>query len=80
MLQGTAADGFKIALIKLDGRIGGQDARIVHILHDEVIVEVRTDIADSVVATVKNCLAKAFNDILPEVPFVVDPEISDSWG
>ena len=79
-VQGTAADGFKIALINLDRQLDGQDARIVHILHDEVIVEARTDIVDFVAVTVKNCMEKAFNDILPEVPFVVEPEIRDSWG
>jgi DNA polymerase-1 len=40
-VQGTAADGFKMALIRLDDELAGQDARIVHILHDEVIVEAR---------------------------------------
>jgi hypothetical protein len=79
-VQGTAADGFKITLINLHDQIGGKDARIVHILHDEVIVEARTDIAESVAVMVKNCMEKAFNDILPEVQFVVEPEIRDSWG
>jgi len=79
-IQGTAADGFKIALIDLDDQIAGKDARIVHILHDEVIVEARVDFVESVAVTVKNCMEKAFCDILPEVPFVVEPEIRDSWG
>ena len=52
-IQGTAADGFKMALINLDDQIAGQDALIVHILHDEVIVEARKDIAESVAVTVK---------------------------
>jgi len=67
-------------LINLDDLLAGQDARVVHILHDEVIVEARTDIADSVAVTVKNFMEKAFNDILPEVRFVVEPEIRESWG
>jgi DNA polymerase-1 len=79
-VQGTAADGFKLALINLDRQLDGQNACIVHILHDEVIVEARADIVDSVAETVKECMENAFNDILPEVPFVVEPEIRDSWG
>lgn len=79
-VQGTAADGFKLALINLDRQLDGQDARIVHILHDEVIVEARTDIVDSVAVGVKSCMEKPFADIFPEVPFVVEPEIRDSWG
>jgi DNA polymerase I-like protein with 3'-5' exonuclease and polymerase domains len=79
-VQGTGADGFKLALINLDGQLAGRDARIVHILHNEVIVEARADIVESVAVTVKNCMEKAFNDILPEVPFIVEPEIRDFWG
>ena len=37
-IQGPAADGFKSALIDLD-------SQIVHIFHDEIIVEAREDIA-----------------------------------
>ena len=79
-VQGTAADGFKLALINIDRQLDGQDASIVHILHDEVIVEARTDIVDSVAVAVKNCMEKAFIDILPGVPFVVEPEKRESWG
>jgi len=31
----SPADGFKLALIYLDDKLAGQDARIVHILHKE---------------------------------------------
>jgi DNA polymerase I-like protein with 3'-5' exonuclease and polymerase domains len=79
-VQGTAADGFKRALIELNEQLEGMDATIVHILHDEMIVEARDDIADSVALTVRSCMEKAFRDILPEVPFVVEPIIRDSWG
>jgi DNA polymerase-1 len=79
-VQGTAADGFKMALIRLDDELGDQDARIVHILHDEVIVEASEDNADSVGVTVKNCMERAFKDILPNVPMVVEPMAWDSWG
>ena len=79
-VQGTAADGFKLALIKLDGKLSGLDAKIVHILHDEIIVEAKDDIADAVAVTVKNCMERAFINMLPGVPFVVVPEVKDSWG
>ena len=79
-VQGTAADGFKLALINMDEQLTEHDARIVHILHDEVIVETRGDIAGSVMVIVKGCMEMAFREILPEVPFVVEPEIRESWG
>ena len=79
-VQGTAADGFKLALLELDDQLAGQHAGIVHILHDEVIVEAREDIADDAAMTVKSCMEQAFKDILPEVPMVVEPVIRVSWG
>jgi len=79
-VQGTAADGFKIALIYLNEQLAERDAQIVHILHDEVIIEARDAIADDVADTVKHCMEKAFKMILPNVPFVVEPEIRESWG
>ena len=79
-VQGTAADGFKMALIQLDDELTGKDARIVHILHDEVIVEAREDIADTVVVIVRDCMEQAFKGMVPNVPMVVKPVVRDSWG
>jgi DNA polymerase-1 len=79
-VQGTAADGFKIALIQLDEELAGHDARIVHILHDEVIVEAREDIVDTVSATVKNCMERSFKGVLPNMPMVVEPVIRGAWA
>jgi len=78
-VQGTAADGFKLALIELDKRLAVQDASIVHILHDEVIVEVKEDIAAVVAVTVKSILEQAYKGVLPDIPMVVEPMIRDSW-
>jgi DNA polymerase-1 len=79
-VQGTAAEGFKIALIYLDKQLAGQDARIVHILHDEVIVEAKAEVVNDVAAIVKTCMEAAFNKLIINVPFEVEPEIKDSWG
>jgi DNA polymerase-1 len=79
-VQGTAADGFKLALIYLDEKLKDSDAQIVHILHDEVIVEAKADIADDVAKIVKTCMEDAFEKLIPNVPFKVEPGIKDSWG
>ena len=78
-VQGTAADGFKLALIELDKQLVGQNVSIVHVLHDEVIVEAREGIADVVAVTVKDIMEQAFNRMLPDVPMIVKPVIGDSW-
>ena len=79
-VQATAADGFKLALIKLDKQLDGKDARIVHILHDEVIIEAKEDIADVLADRVKNIMEQSFKEVLPEVPMVVEPVVRSSWG
>ena len=79
-VQGTAADGFKLALIRLDDKLADQGARIVHILHDEVIVEAKEAIADSVAVIVGRYMEQAFKDMLPGVAMVVGPGIRDTWG
>ena len=76
-MQGTGADGFKTALIDLDRQLVGQDAQVVHILHDEIIVEARKDIAGEIAVTMKNSMERAFTEIFPDILFVVTPEIRD---
>jgi DNA polymerase-1 len=38
-IQGTAGDIAKLALAQLPGELQGTDARIVSMVHDEIIVE-----------------------------------------
>jgi DNA polymerase I len=79
-MQGIASDGFKLALIELDEKLADMDAQIVHVMHDEIIFEAREDVADHVAAVAKECMERTFAEIFPEVPFVVNPKIRDTWG
>ena len=47
--------------------------------HDEIIVEARDGIEDQVREIVKESMENAFKQIIPEVPFVAEPKIADSW-
>ena len=51
-----------------------------YFLHDEIIVEARDVIEDQVRVIVKESMEEAFKKIIPEVPFVVEPRVADSWG
>ena len=79
-IQSNASDVFKIALLDLHKKLEELDARIVHIIHDEIIVEAGEDIADDVSKLVKECMEKAYEKMLPNCPFLVEPKITDSWG
>ncbi|MGA2939582.1 MAG: DNA polymerase [Syntrophobacteraceae bacterium] len=79
-VQATDADGFKLALIDISGKLNGLDASIVHTQHDEIIVETRDDIADQVRVIVKESMEEALERIVPEVPFVAEVRVAEAWG
>jgi len=79
-VQATGADGFKLALIHISEKLNGLDARIVHTQHDEIIVEVRDDIANRVKAIVAESMEEALERIIPEVPFVAEIRVAEAWG
>ena len=78
-IQGTASDGFKLALIALDERLQGLDAKIVHLLHDEIIVEAKAQMAETVAEIMKESMEEAFKPIFQEVPFVVELRVAEVW-
>ena len=79
-IQANGADGFKLALCLISSGLEGMDARIVHTLHDEIIVEARDGIEDQVKVIVKESMEAAFGKIIPEVPFVAEPRVAEAWG
>ncbi len=79
-VQATGTDGFKLALIHISEKLNGLNARIVHTQQDEIIIETRHDIAGQVQAIVKESMEEALNRIIPEIPFVADIRMADSWG
>jgi DNA polymerase I-like protein with 3'-5' exonuclease and polymerase domains len=46
LVQINGADGFKLVLINVSEKLNGLDTCVVHPEHDEIIVEVREDIAN----------------------------------
>jgi DNA polymerase I-like protein with 3'-5' exonuclease and polymerase domains len=77
-VQTHGADGFKLALINISEKLDGLDASIVNTQHDEIIVAARDGIEDHVLEIVKESMEEAFRQIIPEVPFIVEPKIADS--
>jgi len=79
-IQGTGADGFKMALIKIDERLRNMDAQIVHIIHDEIIVEARSEDVENVAVIMKDSMEKSLSCVLPDIEFKVEPIIRETWG
>ncbi len=78
-IQGLAADIFKVALVRLDRRLTGDElaSRVVLQVHDEVILEVPADEADGAAELVVAEMKGAFE---LSVPLEVNLAFGDTWA
>lgn len=81
VVQGTCADMTKKAMVSVASYIfqNNIDARMVNSVHDEIVVEVREDIADEVLEQVKKRMIAAANSMLSVVKMDADGKVSDKW-
>ena len=78
-IQGTSADILKRALKLLKEELSDTNAKVVNIIHDEIVVEADADEAQSVAATVERVMCAAGEEYLKTVPVKVETEIADEW-
>src|SRR5215217_6995355 len=78
-IQGTSADILKRALRLLKDELSATNARIVNIIHDEIVVEANADEAESVAEKVERVMCAAGEEYLKTVPVKVETEIADEW-
>jgi DNA polymerase I-like protein with 3'-5' exonuclease and polymerase domains len=80
-IQGTSADITKMALVNIRQRILKEelDAVPIHTVHDEVVVEARTSVAERTAKIVKEEMERAGEELLKKVPVKVDVTVSDVW-
>ncbi|KKW07357.1 MAG: polymerase protein, partial [Candidatus Moranbacteria bacterium GW2011_GWE1_49_15] len=78
-IQGLAADIVKLAMIKAQPLVEsyGEKARAILQVHDEIIFEVKEEIADEFSKKAKEVMESV---LALKVPLVVDVEIGDNWG
>lgn len=78
-VQGTGTDIMKIALARLPKALNGTGAKLVAIIHDEIILEVpeqRAEEAKKILVSVMESAGEGFIDI----PLVAEAAIADSWA
>jgi DNA polymerase-1 len=82
MIQGAAAELFKMWAVTVRARCGHLGARIVLCLHDELLVHCPREQADTVSRTVEECLREAAGRWAPGcgVRFISDTTIVRSWS
>jgi DNA polymerase I-like protein with 3'-5' exonuclease and polymerase domains len=78
-IQGTSADILKRALRLLKNELAGSNARVVNIIHDEVVVEANADDADEVALKLEKVMCAAGREYLKTVPIKVETQIADEW-
>ena len=78
-IQGTSADILKRALRLLRDDLRRTNAKIVNIIHDEIVVECDVDEAEEVATKVERVMVAAGEEYLKTVPVKVETEIADEW-
>ena len=78
-IQGTSADILKRALRLLKDDLRDTSAKIVNIIHDEIVVEADAGEADEIAARVERGMIMAGEEYLQTVPVKVETEIADEW-
>ena len=79
-IQGTSADVLKRALHLLHEKIAGTSARLVNIVHDEIIVEADASEAESAADKLEKAMCAAGEEYISRVPVKVDVKIADEWA
>lgn len=78
-IQGTSADILKRALRLLHEDIRGTSAKLVNIVHDEIVVECDAAESESTAAKLDSAMRRAGEDYVKSVPIKVDIHTSDEW-
>ncbi|MGB7207221.1 MAG: DNA polymerase [Pyrinomonadaceae bacterium] len=79
-IQGTSADILKRALCLLHDQMRGTSAKLVNIVHDEIIVECDAADADATAKLLENAMCTAGEEYVKKVPVKVDVHIADEWA
>lgn len=78
-IQGTSADILKRALRLLHDDISGSSAKLVNIVHDEIIVECNVAESENIAKTLESAMLRAGKEFVAKVPIKVDIHSADEW-
>ena len=80
-VQGSGAECLLESLIALPGALAGLDARVIHHVHDEIILECAESDADKAKLALTSAMQKGFDVLFPEagMPGLVDAHSGSNW-
>lgn len=79
-IQGLSADITKLALAKLFTPLNRTAAKLICVIHDEILLECPIAEVETVRALLKRSMVWAGNKFLTPIPCEVDIQMIDSWG
>ncbi|OPY83923.1 MAG: DNA polymerase I [Smithella sp. PtaU1.Bin162] len=81
-IQGGAAEVLLAALSRLDDYLEGLDAKLVNIVHDEIVVEVSAEHLGQAITAVENAMIEGMLAIFPDASIknLVDLQIGNNWA
>ena len=79
-VQGTAAGIAKMALGQLPSALKGTGAKIIAMIHDEIILEVPEANAVEAARILQQTMEAAGREVLKKVPVVAEARIADNWA
>ena len=81
-IQGSAADMIKLALIELHKNwdFNSIQFSVVAVIHDEIVLDVPENWAESIKNLVKKCTIDAANKMCPGMKFRADVVIANDWS
>jgi DNA polymerase-1 len=78
-IQGTCADILKKAIDYLQHSLTEHDAKIINLVHDEIVVEVRKDQVEKVKGIIEKDMVQAGQDFIKSIPVEVDIIVDNVW-
>jgi DNA polymerase-1 len=80
-IQGTNADMVKVAMARIARAVleAGLDARLVNMVHDELVLEASDADADAAARLVAREMMSAGAEFVKKVPMTVDVAVGDTW-
>ena len=79
-IQGSALDIVKLALVYVDKALVGYDAKIVHTIHDEIIIEAAKNQVEEVSQIASKEMIQAGEYFLKSVPIEINTSIGKYWS
>ncbi len=78
-VQGTAAEGFKLAMLRMRAPLAEIGGRGVLVVHDEYLAEVPAERAEDGRRIVEQVMIAAMRELIDSIPIVVEAEVADHW-